>query len=478
MLRIKRVIQFAQIYLLICVIIYMVVAAIPFERIVKADVLVMATFLFNGILWFCLLISEVRKRPFSFLMIHWSFCLLFFFFAAVVQYLYEHFPWVGNLDDEDLLFANMILLLWTVGVVLGSSISKLWRKKRIRIVVGENKSSSLPIFYDKGIKDINEGILYALTLANLLIAIFRVRNIGVMNLLARATSSIVYADNSSLSTLIAHSLEAVSYFTVIVAVLYYKRKSRKLGLVVVNIMCLLLAYFPTGLARYAAASIYLGVAITIFDGLKKGRLFPLLFLAGFIVVLPLLNAFRNMSFENVSLVAQLQKIMSNAFTEWLEGDYDAYTLLVLTIKHVQTNGIAYGYQFLGVLLFWVPRSFWPDKPIGSGHTVATALGWEFTNLSCPLPAEGYINGGIVGTILLSLFIGWLFRKIDICYWKKRRGDCDEVKLLDILYPVLSIYIFFVSRGDLLSSFAYVMAYTVVGCLIYKVLTIKIGLRKK
>lgn len=397
---------------------------------------------------------------------------MFFFFAAVVQYLYERFPWVGALDDKDLLFANMILLLWTAGVVLGSSISKLWRKKRIRIVVGKNKSSSLPIFYDKGIKDINEGILYALTLANLLIAVFRVRNIGVMNLLARATSSIVYADNSSLSMLIAHLLEAVSYFSVIVAVLYYKRKSRKLGLVVVNIMCLLLAYFPTGLARYAAASIYLGVAITIFDGLKKGRLFPLLFLAGFIVVLPLLNAFRNMSFENVSLVAQLQKIMSNAFTEWLEGDYDAYTLLVLTIKHVQTNGIAYGYQFLGVLLFWVPRSFWPDKPIGSGHTVATALGWEFTNLSCPLPAEGYINAGIIGVILLSIILGIVFNKIDTMFWAHYFQKCDNVIWLDLLYPVICIYVFFISRGDMLSSVAYVTAYIVVGSLIYKLLVCK------
>ena len=51
------------------------------------------------------------------------------------------------------------------------------------------------------------------------------------------------------------------------------------------------------------------------------------------------------------------------------------------------------------------------------------------------------------------------------YWKKT-GD-ENVRRIDTLYPVLIVLFFFMCRGDLMSSMAYMSAYFIVGLLLTK-----------
>lgn len=443
----NRTIRALTLILVVALIIAVGIVSIPFGRFQRNDRLVLLTFAFNGALWLVLLIAEVNKRAFSFKLIHWSFCLLFFFFAAVVQYTNNYFPWIGYRENSVLLRTNLLLTLWTIGVCLGSQ-----AKRR--------KSGKLKAF---ALREWNghKAVLAVLTLLNIGNTIYRISYAGLMNLLARATSDVPYGSSSSMALLVGHCFQALPGIAAAVAVIHCRANKRTGWVLIVNVVCLLLSYFPTSTARYTAAALYLGLLLVYSKRLKTGRGFILLFLSAFMVVLPFLNAFRNDSFSEVAIGAALQRTIRSIPETWLEGDYDAYTMLTLIVDFVRRNGPTWGRQLMGVLLFWVPRTIWPNKPIGSGAFVSGSLGFNFTNLSAPLPAEGIINFGVVGVFLFALVFGWLMTSLDNAYWETFDKDGKRVRRYDIIYPFICIMFFFVSRGDLLSSFAYMVAYIVV-----------------
>lgn len=448
-------------YILTVAVLLMLFFVFPAGNLKRSDALALITFFVNGAIWLLLLIVEIGNRPFSLQMFHWSFCLLFFFFAALVQYVYDEFPWSSDLSDIDVQNANFLLVLWTAGTCAGIYFAKRSSHKviitiRNTTLIGENRNYML---------DSNR-LVRPLTVINLCILLQRVFTIGVVNLLSRATSGYAYAGSSSMSMLIEQVLQAISYFSTVIAILNCKENHNMgKGYAIANFCFLLVSYFPSGMARYAAAAIYLGVLFTLSDKLKTGRCFPFLFLIGFLLILPVLNTFRYAAFDLAALSESFRNLIANLSTEWLSGDYDAYKMFALSIKDVAMRGSTHGRQFLGVLLFWVPRTFWSAKPVGSGYTIAKNLGWTFRNVSCPLPGEGYINGGIIGMFLFAIFVGFIMQKVDLWYWNTLDLEGHEVRSADVIYPVVAVFSFFISRGDLLSSFAYVAAYITVGCIL-------------
>ena len=127
-------------------------------------------------------------------------------------------------------------------------------------------------------------------------------------------------------------------------------------------------------------------------------------------------------------------------------------------------GFAWGRQILGALLFFVPRSIWPGKPEGTGHTTIVALEqFGFSNVSANLAVEGYVNVGLVGVVLFAVLVGMLARRVDSFYWRRR--SCWEEKLGDILYPFVMFMFFFLMRGDMMSAWAYTFAQLAVGSVI-------------
>lgn len=444
----QLIISIAIILILICI----SNIVIPFDNLKRNNFLVQVTFCLNGFVWTALLINEVKKRAFSLSFMHWMFCLLFFFFAAFVQYANDTFPWINYRSDDVLLYANVILLLWTIGVLLG---------QHVRIFKFSSIKNNL-------IKEVDVSKCFKSSFIILiLIAAWRIFNIGFWNLLARSTSAYAMSENSSIAMLLQHSMDAIAYFSALFCILSIKSSKKSMIYLIVTFIVLLIAYPPTGLARYKAAAIFLGIFLSTSKFLKITRAFVLIFLAGFIVILPFLNAFRVMTFENVSFFQMFNNIMSNMANLWLAGDYDAYTMLTLTIDYIENHGITYGYQFVGALLFWVPRQIWTSKPVGSGAEIAESLGWHFTNLSCPLPAEGLINYSLIGVLFFAILIGILMRFFDKLYWEKPL----EINRINIIYPVVVVFFFFVNRGDLLSSTAYMTAFIVVGLVYIKIVSL-------
>ena len=446
-------------YFLIGLFLLLFFITVPVGNSERSNPVVYLTFFINGVLWTALLIKSLVRHPFSFEIIHWFFFLFFFFFAALVQYANNRFPWVGGgISDSTALMANVMLLTWTFFFIFGN----LFRvRSRHHIIEG---------YLQKDIDKPSKSFLLLLVVLCVAIAASDIALTGFTNLLARATAGRGFSDNQSISLLLGHTRRAIVVMSgiYVASVWTCTRKHFLAGMVIA--LCLLVNSFPTALARYAMASIYGALLITLFPKLKRNRLFVVLFIIGFIVGLPFLNEFRNNAFEDVNIFKGLWKAAVGIPNTWLAGDYDAFTTLCMTIDYVTRNGITLGRQLMGVMFFFVPRQFWATKPIGSGAAIAGVSGMSFTNISCPLPGEAYINFGILGIVLFAFLFGWLTRKLDVVFWE--RGAEAVTRRIDLIYPLLVLMFFFMCRGDLLSSWAYAFANVVIWvliCFLYDVL---------
>ena len=132
-------------------------------------------------------------------------------------------------------------------------------------------------------------------------------------------------------------------------------------------------------------------------------------------------------------------------------NYDAFANTMATIDYVNKYGFSYGFQFLGSILFFIPRSIWVSKPLSTGKLVGEHLindyDFGFDNLSNPLVSESYINFGIIGIILTAIFFAFIL--IRMMRWLQ-----SDYYLKKIMAFYLAIHLIFLLRGDFTNGFSY------------------------
>ena len=408
-----------------------------------SNITIYITFFINGILWLALMVKELWVRPYSMKVIFYTFSLFFFYYAGLIQYINERFPWIIYRDHDTVLKANLLLFLFTVSYEFGSQIA------------AERKITHDSFIFKEF--DISHARMIIITLACLGVLINKISIVGIGGLFSRTTvsESTDYGESSAITTLIKQLLIAVQCVAALVSLIAAKKDYKK-SIYFVLCMCFLLCTYPPGMvSRYAVATIYGSIFILMFDSLKKNRLFILAFCLAYTILFPFLNNFRHTDYADVDTMKALSNTIEGIKTDWLAGDYDAYTTFTMTFDSVKTAGLSMGRQLLAVVLFFVPRDMWPNKPYGSGSYMGQSLNWSFTNISCPLPGEAYINFGIFGIILFGVVFGFISKLMDRFYWEK---TSDTRTKFDILYAIMLMMFFFMLRGDLLSSWAYFLAF--------------------
>ena len=82
------------------------------------------------------------------------------------------------------------------------------------------------------------------------------------------------------------------------------------------------------------------------------------------------------------------------------------------------EGVTYQYMLIG----WIPRIFWPDKPVASdsNQVVDVDYGFKFrqqtgTNIGIGRLPEAYVNFGAVGIVVLMFMQGLAFGFINHLY---------------------------------------------------------------
>lgn len=213
----------------------------------------------------------------------------------------------------------------------------------------------------------------------------------------------------------------------------------------ITLATLFLIVNPVSSPRYIFGSMAFAVlaAFGLYGSIGRFRLVAVATLIGMVVIFPAADAFRYDTQTGIGFENPLQELTG--------PDYDGFAQILNTAQYVDLEGRTGGRQLLGTLLFWVPRSLWPDKPLDTGVMLAEYKEYNFTNISSPLWAEFYIDFGWVGMIIGLFLVGFFARRLDIAAEAELRLRPSPT----VLSCVLPFYSMIILRGSLLQSLAYI-----------------------
>lgn len=237
------------------------------------------------------------------------------------------------------------------------------------------------------------------------------------------------------------------------------KKKKSLLLFAYALLLFFLFKNPFNEKRNAVGPLYLSI-ISIYL-IKKGKATNKIYIVTLLLVLifafPIISVLTHSQVNLYEAYPSLtQRIQDNRIQSSLTtGDFDSWSMMLAVNAYCKDNGYTYGNQILGNLLFFVPRIYWPSKSYGSGHFIVNNYlknthGFYFTNVSCPFPAEGYINFGIIGTLFFGIVLGILGIFTDYYLFS---GDKLKREFAHFV-PFSTVMLL---RGDLNSGFAYLIA---------------------
>ncbi len=385
-------------------------------------------------------------RAYSLRKIFYLFTLFFFGVAPLIQFYHRTSSFNARLLKEHEYF-HMNLLVFTIMLAYEifyrgfSAKSKSYNPSFIRKL----KISNLRLS--------QEVILILVSLFSLLYVVY-INDFVIMRLFFRGGEFAADAsdkESSSLGLLMSQTIRPLAF----ISFLYYLLVPRRHLLVTVILFCLsFITIFPAAVPRFYAAAVYIPLMLISFKPFAKKNIFSLTFIGGLLIVFPFLNNFRHFS-RNTELKLDLN------FDMFVEGHFDSYQNFALIYF---SDIITWGQQLLGVMFFWVPRTIWPTKPIGSGYLLAHKMQFSWDNISANYFAEGYINFGYAGIFLFVVVLAFTTSLLDNLYWN--RLQFIKNNFFKAAYLLLLGMLFFVMRGDLLSSTAFTVGFMFSFLIIY------------
>lgn len=380
------------------------------------------SFLINYFLIVSILLFTLKKRIRSINFV-FIFYLLFFCVAPWLQYTNMVIIWSPEAFlSDDYIITNIILFFSMFFVVISYFFTKPSRLDGEIKFELKSKAGWWAVF---------------LSLLSFFIILYS-ENYRLYSLFLRGESGDVY-ENISTQNPILSILSVLSRFLPMFLLLVFIKKNNLWRLII--FLLVLLTSFPTGIPRFFVGFIYIPILLAFFDRMRNtfGVVVGIFF--SMFILFPFLNQFRYFDgIENLKVVDGMSFL--------LEGHFDAYQNFMSVIKF---DFITYGEQLLGAVLFFIPRSVWEDKPVGSGYALAEKHGFMFNNISMPYLAEGYVNFGLVGVFLFSIILGFFMKKIDTGLLQSHNS----------LHYGLGVFfcsaLFFMQRGDLMTSISIISA---------------------
>jgi oligosaccharide repeat unit polymerase len=409
----------------------------------------MVTFVFVGVLSVFFIIKEQRERIYSLNLIHWFFVFAFFFLTPFIQFTGRKFPlWLSREDSYSICCANLFIITWLGFYQCGYSIKKF----RIGELFDSLKRFKI------GKRGVSLSVYLSFIVFVGFLFVFGVKNLLVLGAYNEVLVSIRFHPMLIIVDKFLRAIPLLSLVGLILMKDSWVNKREWLFLLIALILINLFVNNPLASARYWAGTVVLGFIVMLLRMLGRGRGYVAAgLLIGILVVFPLSSVLRYRTVETISISDFRLSGLKTAYTS---PYFDAYEMGVHTFQYVEQKGITWGRQLLGPLLFWIPRVLWEGKPVGSGGVVSGYLSYPETNLSCPLPFEGYINFGVIGLILFAYLTGVLFSSFDEYHWKVYTTDSSDI--ISAYYPFLLGFSFFAMRGDLMSSFSYIIMFIAAG----------------
>lgn len=361
---------------------------------------------------------------------------LFFFGVAPLLQFFNHTSFYGarKLLESEYFYCNLLIICIILTFNLCYFLFTL--KMKTKKVTKYNRSEINMLSFNNKIK------IMLICLLSFFI-VFKMNNYNIISMLIRGGEFKDGIDISSTYEMIINNFFKPLSMVCLLYLVIVKNKFSFFDYCIAFIV--IITCFPLSMPRFSAAAMYLPLLILLCPFLNKKNNFSLIFILGLLVVFPLLEKFRYFSLDT--------SLLDLDFQMFLEGHFDSYQSLALVVSE---NIITDFHQLLGVFLFFIPRSVWASKPIGSGAFLADELSLGWSNISCNYFAEGYINAGLLGVILFTVILAYFLSLLDSLYWNFSIKESSN--FFKIGYLISLGLLFFMLRGDLLSSFAFSSAY--------------------
>lgn len=373
------------------------------------------------------------------------FSFFFFGIAPVLQYQNKIVFWnMGEFKKNDYLKMNLIILLI---LIMYQFFYIIFSKIKLKSI-STNKYTSLSLNNYKKRKIGN--ILLITSFLSFVFILFYFK-FSFIALFFRFASYNHIDVPQSISLIISNFIRPIPVISLIAfKIINLKSKKKEVFLLILA----LLSNFPTSNARFYIGAMYIPILILYLPIIrKKYMLFNNLFTGLFLIFFPILDSFRRSITNNFTLFD---------FSIFTQAHFDSYQMFMKVFKE---DFITYGKQLLTSLLFFVPRSVWPNKSVGSGYLVAHTFGLTYDNISMNYFGEGYVNFGFTGIFLFIIFISYLNARYDKYYW----NNIENKDWKSWYYNLFLGLEFFILRGDLLSSTAFSIGFLTSTIIIFHII---------
>jgi len=389
-------------------------------------------------------------RLYSLFKVVFVFIFIFFGIAPLMNEVNNNVIMGGEFDIFDKIKTNLIILIGLLFFIYGGS---------LKMNAFDRIVNSLP--------DIKKLNIFFYFLFGLIAFIILYRwNFNINSLLFWSTRGqdayffdvFDFAKEGRIDFLIYSRVIRPMPIVLLVIFIYFYKKNKKFFTPSQRLKSFIILFFltilslilvsPTGVARWQSATLYIPFIIIFTRIWEKPYIMPASLLGGLYIVFPFFDKFR-------SFTSWSQFDFKINFG-WMKGlHFDAYQNFV---RVIEINWITYGNQLKGALLFFIPRSLWVEKPIGSGSNLAIKMDYIFGGISMPFIAEGYVNFGLIGSLVFMLFLGIILGNLDRIAWKLKKANKDCLFLY--YYYFLFGVTFFTMRGDLINGISMIIGLTV------------------
>ncbi len=370
----------------------------------------------------------------------WLFQFIFFGIGGLITQL-DPFPYylTQTTTSTFLQDAAKVTFVGQISVGLGQVISFIKMKK-------QNNKNSLNIVEEKSL--VLRRIKYLIT-SYILVTPFLINSLGGTSFLLKRVRLANNEQNLSISTnAILQTLLYVPPLICLVTLLYFSsiRKNHRVALATMLIWILLLSN-PLGNAR----QVTLFLTFPLLFIFLRGRAYKtLVIFAGlpfiFLYSAGLINRYTGQfQAPHLSIISR-------------DGDFDSFSQVANGLQSIDSGIFPVFRQITGSILFFVPRSIYPNKPYDTGIELANHLGLKFQNLSAPWLLEAYANARLLGVIFVGVGLGFIVSNIDL------KSNVTFRSFL--LSAMTSGFLFILLRGSLLqatgrAAFTYVLIFLLI-----------------
>ena len=429
----------------------------------QTNIIVILSFIINGIVIVFNIVLD--QSDYSLNKTFWYFNFFFFFIAPLFQYLSSYEMWNFYISDGLYLKTNLyIVLCYFIYSLSMFFLSKKDKKKKENNIIKDDIINSNMI--DNQLKELDyiysSNIMIVLLVMSLFSFAFLVLNISFKGLFIRDLNNISIGDNTT-SVILENFFRSIPVYSIVYSIYYYKKKKRGIIFIIIELTILIMTNFPTSITRYWVGLVYIGMILIMFGNKLKDRKFDIILIFIFAVIFPIFQLFKWYSLSDLLNGASISQRLFDVYNS---VDFDAYSIFCRTIDYVLKNGTELGHQLLASLFFIIPRAVWITKPYPTGQFIAMSGNQYFTNISCPLYAEGYVDFGIIGSLMYTVIISYLIYRADLLYWNNRKNKNDVI-IKDYYYPFLFGVLIFMLRGSLQPVVVYSFTFFIFAFIIKK-----------